>query len=256
MKFRSTVFVALSLAVAACTAKKADDTAAKTDTTASVATATTPPKGTLPPGWENFRSAEFRDSVASITWSAQDSADRECEKHSECGSKGDTPAGIRANTEAKLVTPENGGATGAVIAKMYLLGNNPHTTKMYHLKANSTYYVVVKAAGVTGQLRYLLMQVANTGNAKTDSVSWGEFKSCSDSPNTDPARASWWGCSSHKLLAAKTAADSQAVMIGHVKFPDEDGWVSCASGCCVLRPATGITPLSAADSAKKKKAAK
>ncbi len=253
MRSRIPVFFALALVVAACTAKKADDAAAQTDTTTTAAAATNPPKGTLPPGWENFRSQEFRDSVSSISWSAEDTAKRECEFHSQCPGTSETLAGIRANMEAKLVTPTNGGPTGAVIAKMYLVGSNQHQTRKYHLKPNSTYYAVVKAAGITGGLRYVLMQVANNGNAKVDSVSWGEFQSCNDSPSNDPARASWWGCKSHILLVARTAADSQAIMKKNVEFPDEDGWVSCASGCCTLRPAPGISPLVPPDSTKPKK---
>ncbi len=233
MRSKLPVFFALALVGAACTAKKADDAATQTVTTTAVAATSTPPKGTLPPGWENFRSEEFRDSVRRIDWSYQDVADRECEDHSQCPGTSETYAGIRANKEAMDITPTNGGQTGAVIAKMYLVGINQHQTKKYHLKPKSTYYVVVRAAGTTG-LRYVLMQVANTGNAKVDSVSWGEFKPCNDSPSTEPARASWWGCKSHMLRAAKSAADSQAIMKRKVEFPDEDGWVSCATGCCTL----------------------
>lgn len=233
MRSKLPAFCGLILVVAACTAKKSDDATTQADTAAvAAATASTnPPGGTLPSGWETFRSAEFRDSVASIVWTPQDSALRECKNPSKCGG-GETPAGIAANSDARLITPTNGGATGAVIVKMYLLGTGQHDTKHYDMKPNATNYVVVKADGAGG-LRYIVVRVANSGDAKTDSVAGGPFKLCQGSGTSGPVHATWWGCKSHLLESAKTKSDSLKIL-KDAEYPDQDGWVSCAAGCCVL----------------------
>lgn len=217
--------ICLAVSLAACATKKD----AKVDSAGVVAEGpaagmSTPPRGTLPGGWESKNSEEFRAYVDSVEWTEPVSGERTCADTKKCKK---VAATISANSDARNITALNAGS-GALMARMELKG--PYETAMYKLKPGShKYYVVVIPSAGGGDMSWKMVEVADKKNTAISVVGDGTFHNCKHNPNPGaPAKADWKGCDEGSRPASQSS-DS-----GGSSGGDQPGWVSCAEGCCTV----------------------
>lgn len=243
-------YAVITFAALACSKKETPQTGADTANPAVATAAAKPPKGTLPQGWHNYKSAEFRDSVGAVVWTDSTPGERKCVSAGNCREQ----AWIAANEDAREITPAVAGANGAVIAWMRLSPTSKKETTMYHLLPGPfTYYTVVTANAAGTGMNWEIIQVADKGDAPLKSIGYGTFHPCGDGKGP-VAAADWNGCSSHFMHTGDPKADSAARVKFAAQFADGDGegWVSCESGCCTLSaPDKGPKPESTKTSTAK-----
>ncbi len=233
MKFRNiahpVILCTLLLATAACFTKKDDEE--KPQTPADQTTQAR--KGALPPGWENMGSNDMRTLLSGISWTTPNIGPRDCQDPSRCAMNGKIRVAISANTEAQLITSQNAGANGTVIASMDLQG--PYKTAMYKLvPGNFTYYVVVFPSG--SSLTWKLVQVGDSGNAPVRIIGNGEFRPCvSDQKAWGNPDANWEGCVGNNHVG--NASFQAHLDSGGDGGGEQPGWLSCSEGCCTVSQA-------------------